>query len=70
MMLAYSRLVEARVTLSIQPGYFRQPVIRSAYGPVQIFVERRRSALPITETELKLIAAAAIIGDSSKPKNG
>lgn len=29
-----------------------------------------RSALPITETELKLIAAAAIIGLSRIPKNG
>ncbi len=31
---------------------------------------RNRSALPMTDTELKLIAAAAIIGDSSSPKNG
>ncbi len=31
---------------------------------------RRRSALPITDTELKLIAAAAIIGLSSSPVNG
>ena len=31
---------------------------------------RRRNALPITETELKLIAAAAIIGLSRIPKNG
>lgn len=31
---------------------------------------RRRSALPITETELKLIAAAAIIGLSRIPKKG
>lgn len=29
-----------------------------------------RSAFVITETELKLMAAAAIIGLSSKPKNG
>jgi len=28
------------------------------------------SELPITETELKLIAAAAIIGDNSIPKKG
>jgi hypothetical protein len=33
-------------------------------------VRRSRNALPMTDTELKLIAAAAIIGDSSKPKNG
>ena len=29
-----------------------------------------RSAFPITDTELTLIAAAAIIGDSSRPTNG
>ena len=29
-----------------------------------------RNALAITETELKLIAAAAIIGDSKMPKRG
>jgi hypothetical protein len=31
---------------------------------------RSRNALAITETELKLIAAPAIIGLSSSPKNG
>ncbi len=31
---------------------------------------RKRSALKITDTELKLMAAAAIIGDSRMPKNG
>ncbi len=31
---------------------------------------RRRSAFVITDTELKLIAAAAIMGLSSRPKNG
>jgi hypothetical protein len=31
---------------------------------------RNRRALPITETELKLMAAEAIIGLSSNPKNG
>ena len=30
----------------------------------------RRMALLITDTELKLMAAAAIIGDSSRPKKG
>ena len=33
-------------------------------------VRRRRSALPMTDTELKLIAAAAIIGLSRSPKTG
>ena len=31
---------------------------------------RSRSALPITDTELRLIAALAIIGLSRMPKNG
>jgi len=31
---------------------------------------RSRKALPMTDTELMLIAAAANIGLSSKPKNG
>ena len=31
---------------------------------------RSRNALPITDTELKLIASAAISGDSSQPVNG
>jgi hypothetical protein len=31
---------------------------------------RNRRAFPITDTELKLIAAAAIMGDSSSPKTG
>ena len=33
-------------------------------------VFRSRKALPITDTELRLIAAAANIGLSSRPKNG
>jgi hypothetical protein len=33
-------------------------------------VKRNRSALPITETELKLMAAAATIGLSNKPNAG
>jgi len=31
---------------------------------------RSRKALPMTETELRLIAAPAMIGLSSQPKNG
>ena len=34
------------------------------------FAPRRRSALLITEAELRLIASAAIIGDSSQPVKG
>ena len=35
-----------------------------------IFTRFSLSALTITDTELKLIAAAAMMGESSKPKNG
>jgi hypothetical protein len=31
---------------------------------------RKRRALPITDTELKLMAAAAIIGESNSPNTG
>src|SRR5690606_8530610 len=34
------------------------------------FVPRKRSALKMTEAELRLIAKAAIIGDSNQPVNG
>jgi len=34
------------------------------------FALRKRSALVITDTELKLIAVAAIIGDNKMPKTG
>ena len=37
---------------------------------LQSFVRRSRSALLITETELKVMAALAIIGLSSNPTNG
>ncbi len=37
---------------------------------LQIRAPRNRSALAITDTELKLIAAAAIIGLSRMPKKG
>lgn len=36
----------------------------------QIFARRSLSAFPITETELKLMAAAAIIGLKSMPNTG
>ena len=36
----------------------------------QMRTRRRRSALPMTVTELKLMAAAASIGDNSQPVHG
>ena len=41
---------------------------RSGFDNAHNEMRRSRSAFPITETELKLIAAAAIIGFSNKPK--
>lgn len=35
-----------------------------------IFVLLKRSAFTTTDTELKLIASAAIIGDNNKPNTG
>ena len=43
---------------------------KSAPRLIYSFTLRNLSALVITDTELKLIAAAAIIGESNKPKNG
>lgn len=42
----------------------------STKNPCYIFIRFSLSAFSITDTELKLIAAAAMIGESSKPKNG
>ena len=42
----------------------------AALAAIQTCADRNLSALVITDTELKLIAAAAIIGDSSRPKAG
>lgn len=39
-------------------------------GEDQSFTFRNRSEFVITDTELKLIAAAAMMGLSSHPKNG
>ena len=40
------------------------------YETAHRLIRRNRSAFAITETELKLIAAAAIIGLSNQPKTG
>ena len=40
------------------------------WGLAQTLALRSLRALPITETELKLIAAAANIGESKSPKKG
>jgi hypothetical protein len=44
--------------------------VPDSYDPHYSRTKRSLSALPITDTELKLIAAAATIGLKSKPKVG
>ena len=48
----------------------REPVRNGDQPDSENAGRRSRSALPMTETELKLMAAAAIIGERSSPKNG
>ena len=45
-------------------SFLREPQI------VHSLIDRSRNAFAITETELKLMAAPAIIGLRSRPKNG
>ena len=49
---------------------WRYSPTENAEGPFYSFADRSRSAFAITETELKLIAAPAIIGLRRTPKNG
>ena len=56
-------------SVSENPGSAQAPWMSSS-APPQIRAPRRRSALAITVTGLRLIAAAASIGDSSQPVQG
>src|SRR5689334_835710 len=64
----------ARIGMINSGKYFhvRISLIRSpsTWTADHTFAVRKRKALPITETELKLIAAAAIMGLSSSPNTG
>ena len=51
-------------------GLLAQSLVRTIRLLTQIAARRSRSEFAITETELKLIAAAAIIGLNRIPKNG
>lgn len=53
------------VIFSKVPKWLKIPFY-NAYNDTRL----NRNALAMTETELKLIANAAIIGDSKMPKNG
>ena len=66
-------------TIDIPKGSIAHGVAERATGTaleseeyLLLYISARRSlrALPMTDTELKLIAAAAIIGDKSSPKTG
>ena len=57
-----------------QEGFCSEPAEDDEALPTELrapsFFAFRRSAFPITETELNAIAAAAIIGFNNKPNNG
>jgi len=73
-------LTEAGVPIDSIAGVSMGAIVATAYAltdrfltlnrPVHSRAPRNRKALPTTDTELKLIAAAAIIGLSSSPKKG
>lgn len=52
------------------PDQYRQIPHLVRNNQVHVVLPLKRSALPITETELRLMASAAIIGDSSCPVKG
>ena len=58
------------IVLSFVVFIFRFAVNMTVNCFVHSFAFRNRNALAMTETELKLIAAPAITGLKSKPKNG
>ena len=68
--------VPAHLPRQDEPGYFPFRIFMSRIIPMvlrsvgYIFTRFNLSAFNITETELKLIAAAAMMGESSRPKNG
>ncbi|MFM9879568.1 MAG: hypothetical protein ACKVOO_04050, partial [Burkholderiaceae bacterium] len=60
--ISFLDLLQVRINGDIQGGVI--VLVLHAFRPL------RRKALEMTETELRLIARAAIIGDSSQPVNG
>ena len=66
------------VLLALESDYASADRVAMGYNPtapsvnyfIHNFTFRNRSALVMTETELKLIAMPAIIGLNSTPKNG
>ena len=62
-------ILKSRFFIMVFVWPYKMAFVRSN-GFDQILVLRKRNALPITDTELKLIAPAAIMGDSNNPKIG
>jgi len=54
----------------VTPPWWVSPQCSSQAARHHSGTRRSRSALAITDTELRLIAALAIIGDRSRPKTG
>ena len=75
-MLAQNFRTGVHLMMSVR-RLFHQPLMVSREHAQVIFIRILHSfallnlrAFVITDTELKLIAAAAMMGESSKPKNG
>jgi hypothetical protein len=64
------RLLVAALRATFDVHRFGEPMCALHSEAGYSLIDRSRSAFPITETELKLIAAPAIIGLSRTPKNG
>ena len=65
-----SRLLSRKSALTIFGRQAKSKNPSSSVLSIQIAAFRNRNAFEITDSELKLIAAAAIIGLSKSPKNG
>jgi hypothetical protein len=67
----YWRALASSPSRSMQPSMLRHPFKKPPPMPAaQILAFRNRNAFEMTDAELRLIANAAIIGDSSHPVNG
>lgn len=62
--------IRALVPLYIDPNQIRADEFCSLVKQTYNWSQRSRSELPMTETELRAMAAAAIIGDRTMPKLG
>jgi hypothetical protein len=66
----WSRFLEAGGRFVIEVCAALLAVTIAQLLQAESFARRSRNALPMTDTELRLMAAAAIIGESSRPNTG